>query len=626
MTATTKQELASISSAPKDAATAEQAQYDELSREDLLSLLLSKDDELRSVQAARRCGLVWEDHPEEFDKASVGKLPLLSHLPLLGVSPPEGGQDHVLIKGDNYHALKALTFTHERAVDVIYIDPPYNTGNQDFKYNDKFVDREDDYRHSKWLSFMSKRLRLAKQLLKKTGVLLISIDDNEVAQLRLLCDHIFGEENFIAPIVWNGGRKNNSRFISNGHEYVLVYARSMKTLIEADVRWSVPKERIEDALRVATQCWKKSGENEELATKTWREWLSKQGAGDGVSRFSAIDRNVRTLGPYNADQDLSAPGRNGYRHEILHPETGLPCKQPEGGWRHSQKTMTKLLEEKRVQFGPDHSKVPRGKRYLSEHKTEVMESVFSKERQAAASLLADILGEGRFPYPKDIDVIAKLLRMVAPKDATVVDFFAGSGTTAHAVMQLNAEDGSEGKRQCILVTNDEGEFKDDAGRVLPGGICTNVTVPRLQKVIKGYTTPKGKSVSGLPANLHFFETKFVEEKATRSGRAQLMEESVGMLTLKEGCFKQLASGDRRWKTFVNGTKHLVVLFDGMAGVACAGYVAKLEGEVALYAFTHYEDDDIAEDFAHLPKVRVRAMPDALINTYRRIALNKTVSK
>jgi adenine-specific DNA-methyltransferase len=562
-----------------------------------------------------RYGLRWEDKPERFDAESIGKLPTLKHVGGKGIHAYPHKPTHVLIQGDNYHALKVLAYTHERAVDVIYIDPPYNTGNKDFKYNDRFVDKEDGYRHSKWLSFMAKRLRLAKTLLKDKGVVLISIDDNEVSQLRLLCDEVLGEENFIAPLVWNGGRKNNSRFISNGQEYVLVYASSVQALVAADVRWSVPKERVDEALRVAAQCWKRAGCSTGEATKLWRDWLAKQSIGDGISRFNGVDENVLEMGPFNADQDLSAPGRNGYRYDIEHPDTKLPCKRPEGGWRHTWATMEKLLAAKRVQFGADHLKVPRGKRYLGEHLTEVMESVFNKERQAAASLLGDLLGEGRFPYPKDVEVLGKLLRMVAPKDAAVLDFFAGSGSTAHAVMQLNAEDG--GTRQCILVTNDEGEFKDDAGNVLPGGICTHVTYPRLKKVIEGYTTPKGKEVAGLGENLEFFETAFQAVPKSRRQLQSFVRHSTSLLQLKAGCFTTVDTTPE-WSLHTDGTKHLFILFDDCAVEAALERLRTVEGPVIAYVFAYDSDDDSADILGQLPNVTVQEVPQPLLDLFFRI--------
>lgn len=159
------------------------------------------EKELKSLKKNKNYGLFWKEKTEEFDVKTRNSFPILEEVSELAVKQDEAPAN-IIIEGDNYHTLSVLSYTHKGLVDIIYIDPPYNTGNKDFIYNDRFVDKEDDFRHSKWLSFMEKRLKLAKELLKETGVIFISIDDNEQAQLKLLCDEIFGEENFIGNLAW----------------------------------------------------------------------------------------------------------------------------------------------------------------------------------------------------------------------------------------------------------------------------------------------------------------------------------------------------------------------------------------------------------------------------------------
>ena len=169
-------------------------------------------EELKKLNKRKKYGLVWEEEKtkEKFEAEAEGKLPVLTEDKKREINGDTKNPTHILIEGDNYHALSVLNYTHSKSIDVIYIDPPYNTGNNDFKYNDKFVDREDSYRHSKWLSFMSKRLKLAKNLLKNKGVIFISIDDNEIGQLKLLCDEVFAEDNFIIDIIWNSRKSVSS--------------------------------------------------------------------------------------------------------------------------------------------------------------------------------------------------------------------------------------------------------------------------------------------------------------------------------------------------------------------------------------------------------------------------------
>lgn len=178
------------------------------------------------VNTKKKYGLVWEDKPEDVEEQLRENLPVLKEVKDKATINGDDYPNHILIEGDNFHALTALTFTHEGKIDVIYIDPPYNTGNKDFKYNDSFVDKEDSYRHSKWLSFMSKRLKIAKRLLSGSGVIFISIDDNEQAQLKLLCDEIFLEENIVAKFIWRtDGNFDNQAQIKNCHEYILAYSK-----------------------------------------------------------------------------------------------------------------------------------------------------------------------------------------------------------------------------------------------------------------------------------------------------------------------------------------------------------------------------------------------------------------
>lgn len=187
--------------------------YSQLSKEELVALV-------EKLESRKKYGLVWDEErtKEKFEKESENALPVLKEVKSKEIKTDSTKPTNILIEGDNYHALSVLNYTHQGKIDVIYIDPPYNTGKKDFKYNDKWVDENDTYRHSKWLTFISKRLRLAKNLLNDEGVIFISIDDNEIAQLRLLCNEIFGEQNFINNFMWlhgKGKKRNNQEHCSN---------------------------------------------------------------------------------------------------------------------------------------------------------------------------------------------------------------------------------------------------------------------------------------------------------------------------------------------------------------------------------------------------------------------------
>lgn len=382
---------------------------------------------------------------------------------------------NLFIEGDNLDALKLLQESYLDKVKLIYIDPPYNTGN-DFVYKDDFAESTAEYLHrsgqmdgagahlsanpesngrfhSDWLSMIYPRLTLARNLLTDDGILIISIDDTEVANLRKVADLALGERNYIATVVWQGGRKNDSRYVSVGHDYLLIYARNETCLQERGVRWRERKTGVDEALEAGRQAWEQSNHESAEATRLYRSWLAQQTAlTASVSRFKNIDNRGRI---YDADKDLGWPGGGGPRFEILHPVTGKPVKIPQRGWGYMEPRLIELIQADLIEFGADETKVPRGKAFLEELDSQVAESFFTQIRTTAAQRLARLLGPGIFDYPKDEFVLARWFDLVTNSDpsAIVLDFFAGSGSTAHAVMHLNSSDG--GSRRFIAVQLDE---------------------------------------------------------------------------------------------------------------------------------------------------------------------------
>jgi len=244
--------------------------YTKLEKDDLLKVI-------EKLESRKKYGLIWDEEKtkEQFEKESENALPVLKEVKGKEIKTDASKPTNILIEGDNYHALSVLNYTHQGKIDVIYIDPPYNTGNKDFKYNDRFVDKEDSYRHSKWLSFMSKRLRLAKNLMKEDGVIFISIDDNEIAQLKMLCDEIFGPDNFIANIARKrrGSQANLSKNISTIHEYLLCYSKNSSaelnkiTPLHDQDNYKNP-DNDPRGLYVTMPCTNKGGSKYEITTPT----------------------------------------------------------------------------------------------------------------------------------------------------------------------------------------------------------------------------------------------------------------------------------------------------------------------------------------------------------------------
>lgn len=434
---------------------------------------------------------------------------------------------HVVINAENHHALETLLYTHAGKVDVIYIDPPYNTGAGDWIYNDKYIDSVDSFGHSKWLSFMERRLRMAKLLLKQTGVVIVAIDDNEQHRLRMLMDEVFGESNFLNTLIWQGGYDARSRFVSRGHDYMHIFAANIDALSNAGVKWTEAKPGMEDLVAAANVIWNECEHNSDLATKRLRSWIKLNGAhlAAGLQMYSNMD----DMGRLFRGGDLSCPASGTpYWYDILHPVTGLPVKKPSGGWRHSPERLAQNLTEGRILFGGDEKTTPRYKRFITDSESQVPRTVFEADRARSRKHLQGLLGEDRFPYPKDVAVLQRWIGMIVPKDGIVLDFFAGSGSTGEAVIRLNAED--SGSRQSIIVTSNElaahdaksltkDGFRDGDAEWEARGVFEYVTKPRLETVVTGIRPDGSKYSDGLSENVAFFELTYEDRPFVEMGRS-----------------------------------------------------------------------------------------------------------
>jgi len=375
---------------------------------------------------------------------------------------------NLYIEGDNLEVLKLLQTTYYCKVKMIYIDPPYNTGN-DFVYSDDFADPMARYKevtqqttksnpetmgrfHTNWLNMMYPRLRLAANLLRDDGVIFISIDDAELYNLKKICDEVFGEENYVATLVYDKNRKNDAKYFSVGHEYMLVYFKSAATIYEHGIILRATKEGIDEVKAEFNRLRKLHHDNWELINDGLRELYKSWPEGDerkSLARFTRVDEK----GPYRDDGNINWPGGGGPMYDVIHPITGKVCKKPVSGWRYpTPERLQEEVEKGHVVFGKDETTVPRIRMNLFESDKEVMRSVHFSYAQTATNEFTRIFdGQRIFDNPKPVNDIKKLIEYVTDKDDSdiVLDFFSGSATTAHAVMQLNAEDG--GNRRFILV-------------------------------------------------------------------------------------------------------------------------------------------------------------------------------
>ena len=555
-----------------------------------------KSELLKLLRSQKKYGLVWEDKPENAELKMVDEMPVLEEVPERAiVSDDAEAPNHILIEGDNLEALTALSYTHTGKIDVIYIDPPYNTGNKDFVYNDSFVDKENGYRHSMWLSFMNKRLKIAKNLLSEKGVIFISIDDNEQAQLKMLCDEIFGEDCFVSKCVWQStAGSNTGTDIVTVTEYVFVYCKS-------------------------------------------RESCKFDGVLSSEEAFKYSDEYEKERGKYSLDK-LDRRRVAGHYSDALNFPIEMPdgtLRYPGGGNEKSSEGWNYLWSKTKVQWGIENGfvvfKKVKGvwnvynKRYSKIDNTgkkiersipfrNLITSDAFNTAQGTAEITS-IFQVRTFDFPKPSKFVKQLLNITVrtnPK-SIILDFFAGSGTTLHATMQLNAEDG--GQRQCILATNNE------------NGICENVTYERNRRVIQGYTTPKGEEVPGLTHNnLRYYKTQLLPRKQTIKNKRALVSASTDLLCIKNDVYtEQACFAGRKLKPscaryFDNGKTKMLVIYNELTVDAFAETISQMEvdGKILIYVFsnTRYAYDDNFEDV--LDKVELCALPAAIYDACRNI--------
>ena len=420
---------------------------------------------------------VSDDEPEVYDFTWVGKraaqreamAPIRKTLrPCPEESVNWDTTQNLYIEGDNLEVLKLLQNSYMGKVKMIYIDPPYNTGN-DFVYHDDFSQSNDEYDlanqdengnkffknteastkgrfHSSWCSMIYSRIIIARSLLKEDGVIFISIDDNEIENLRKICDEVFGESNFVGQFVWRGGRRNLAKYVSTSHEYMLCFGKNLYYISEKGISWNEKKKGLEDIYKKAEEFVRENGNDYNLASeclKAWYRSLPEDNPSKDSSHYCWIDKK----GVYFAS-DISRGGGGGPRWEIVNPKTGNVVQTPSRGWSYAKKEdMLRDIELGLVHFNGDG--VPCKKRYLKENETQVLETIFYKDRRGSSKRLRTLMGGDYFPFPKDEEVILHYLDSFTDDNAIVMDFFSGSASTAHAVMNLNSID--NGNRQFIMV-------------------------------------------------------------------------------------------------------------------------------------------------------------------------------
>lgn len=429
---------------------------------------------------------------------------LLESVPDLSCGPTDVG--NLIVQGDNLHALKALLPRYAGQVKCIYIDPPYNTGQDDrgadgkragWIYNDRVEspeilewlgnvvgpEAEDLCRHDKWLCMMYPRLRLLKDFLRDDGVIFASIDDIEVASMRLLFDEIFGASNRIGVIVWKNATDNNPTQIASEHEYILCYAKDKR---KVPSEWKASTLEIKARLLEVGENFVNQYADQSKRQAAYTKWYRENKAQLWpFEDYKFIDEG----GVYTGMRSVHNPGKEGYRYDIIHPVTGRPCQQPLMGYRFPETSMQRLIDEGRIIFGEDETKLVELKVYAKDYRAK-LSSLFELDGRIGTNEIKEIFPEDKrpFDFPKPTELIEELLSFTTGDGDLILDSFGGSGTTANAVLKLNRADGQS--RRFILV-----EMKDS--------IATGVTAERVRRVAHGYKNAKGESVPGLGGGFQF---------------------------------------------------------------------------------------------------------------------------
>ena len=413
-------------------------------------------------------GLVWEYKKEELvEKCKQNKLKLVEDKEKSILSNPND-PNHILIEGDNYPSLSLLSNDYTGKIDVIYIDPPYNTGKRDWKYNNDYVDKEDTYPNSKWLSMLDVRVRLAKKLLKSDGVFICAINKSEVHRLGLLFEQIFTDHEIHCITIIHNPRGIRGKNFSYNHEYLFfIFPKGLNVIENRKIN--------EDDV----------------------DWLNfRNGGGESLRNtskncfYSIIVKNNEIVGFGDVLEDYEHPSQQIVKYDGKLHIYPIDIQGIERKWRYARQSVEKVKSYLRVRKTRSSYEIEMGKNYGTV-RTVWRDSRYDCSHHGTKAL-HDILPTIDFAFPKSLHAVYDCLEIIVRnrKNAIILDFFAGSGTTGHAVLQLNNED--KGSRQFILCTNNE------------GGICTDVCYPRIKKVMTGYTTPKLKVIDGLGGNLNYF--------------------------------------------------------------------------------------------------------------------------
>ena len=546
--------------------------------------------EIEKLYKRKKYGLVWETkNNEEVVELCKKNIPILKEEKNKEIIDKKNKNYGIFIEGDNFHSLAALNYTHEKKIDFIYIDPPYNTGD-DWKYKNDYVNKDDPFRHSQWISFMYNRLKLAKSLLKEDGIICVTIDNNELPRLWLLMDEIFKSKNFLGEVIIrnNPASRNVVGKIALTHEYALFFGKSSSSKIS----------KIDKLASEKSHKYIQDNKGKWYSPTN----LRKTGVDNfGLKKDGTLHHRHYPIYVDPKSKKISTSKK--YKIKIL----PINEKGEKVIWRRGKEDISKMFEDGLIFY----NKTSSGDQIFYKHYGDLAEapkSIWTDSKFSASEYgtpqLNDTLGKkSSFPFPKSPYAVEECIKIGCnKKNAIILDFFAGSGTTAQAVINLNKKD--NGSRSLIICTNNEKNIaKDD-------------TYPRIKNLIKGYKSKK-KEISGAEMNLKYFTTSFVERGETDKKKFSLAQNSTDLICIKENSFKLEAANKDKYKIFSAGEKFTFILFDQSFIDEIKKLIPKYKGYIKIYIFS-LGNDSFQEEFEDFKNVETESFPDPIISVYNRL--------
>lgn len=559
--------------------------------QELFARIKELENENKQLKSRKKFGLVWEDKPEDIVLACDTQVPIIKEVKNRKLVSDNSSFTNVLIEGDNYHSLSVLNYTHRNKIDVIYIDPPYNTGSSAWIYNNNYIDENDTYRHSKWISMMKNRLELAKNLLTNNGFIVCAIDHYELFTLGLLMDEIFGESNRIGivSVVHKSEGRNQEKFFGTSHEYMLFYSKNKQSanfetiVLDENIQATFDREDKDGLFRL-----------------------------NNYLRSGGGDHNLRKNKPhffysiYVSDdlKEITTEKKKGYNEILPITSTGQ-----DRTWKTTKETFIERLNNGQILAEKDqNNKIQIYEKY---RENQVIKTHWIDPKYHAihygTKVVENILGGKKFDFPKSLYLLMDTLKLTANKDAIILDFFAGSGTTGHAVLELNKQDG--GNRKFILCTNNENKIAED------------VTYERLKRVIEGYKNKKGEKVDGITSNLSYYKTDIIDiEKLHRisdESKIKITYQAGEMIAIRENTLNESAKNDW-WQIFENREKKTAIYFkeDKAKLPELINILEKENMPTVLYVFG-WSKNEYRNEYS-TKNIKVEDIPEPIIEVYKEI--------